>query len=184
MQATHSSSGRPLVRAKPKGGFTTKEAVEVGLELMRLRAAVQHGDFIPYLYLIDYSHSEATRLMRIARAFHGNAFAQLLEAAENVAKLNELLALDTDELAALKSGGEARGLTLRCLKDMTVLELRAAIRGEARLRVQASLTAEEARVLQAYRARAGQVEDVIDKRTGLPPRPIDLFTTDGTGGAP
>lgn len=179
MQASQNTHDSPPPMAKPKGGYTPQEAVEAGYGLLMLKAACAHGEFIPRLELLGYTESEARRLMRLAREFRGNSSAPLLEAVETVSKLNELLALEADEIATLKTGGEVFGITLRSIKSLTVIQVRAAIRGEACLRVQASLTVEEQRVLREYRERAKDVQDVTSKRTAAPvavARVEDLFS--------
>ncbi|MHB8949322.1 MAG: DUF3102 domain-containing protein [Rhodoferax sp.] len=162
--------------AKPKGGYTPKEAIEVGYKLMKFKAIVQHGEFIPRLSMLGYSESEASRLMRLAREFHGNSSEQLLEAVDTVSKLNELLALDDEEIDTLKTGGEVFGITLRSIKSMTVIQVRAAIRGVSELRVQAYLTVEEQRVLREYRKRVQDVQDVTDKKALAVATAPDLFS--------
>lgn len=179
MQASQNTHDSPLPMAKPKGGYTPKEAIEAGFQLMKLKAIVQHGEFIPRLYLLGYTESEASRLMRLAREFHGNSSAPLLEAVDTVSKLNELLALDDEEIDTLKTGGEVFGITLRSIKFMTVMQVRAAIRGEASLRIQASLTVEEQRVLREYRERAKDVQDVSDKNAPFMAPRNDLFSNQG-----
>lgn len=178
-QNTHDS---PLPRAKPKGGYTPKEAIEVGFQLMKFKASLQHGEFLPRLSGLGYTESEASRLMRLSREFHGSSSAQLLEAVETVSKLNELLGLEADEIATLKSGGEVCGITLRSIKSMTVMQVRAAIRGVTYLCYQASLTVDEQRVLREYRERAKNVQDVIDKNAQFIPASNDLFSQ-SIGGA-
>ncbi len=182
MDASQNTHDSPLPTAKPKGGYTAKEAIAVGFQLMKFKASLQHGEFIPHLKRLGYTESEASRLMRLSREFHGTSSAQLLEAVETVSKLNELLVLEADEIATLKNGGEVLGLTLNSIKSMTVIQVRAAIRGVSYLRYQASLTVDEQRVLREYRECAKSVLDVTDKNAQFMPVRNDLFSQ-SMGGA-
>lgn len=169
------------MKARPKTKITPVEAVEIGIELMMLKACVKHGEFMPRLELLGYSLSEAQKFMRTARKFHGISNARLLEAAESVTKLNELLTLEDDEIDTLKAGGEVQGITLDSIKTMTVLELRDAIRGVSALRKVEMLTLSEAKMLQIHRLNTRNVQDVTDKNDPTAPaavaQPEDLFST-------
>ena len=151
------------MKARPKTTITPVEAVEIGLDLMKLKALVTHGQFIPYLEAFGYSYGEASRFIRLSRKFHGTSNARLLDAVDTVSKLNELVTLEDDEIDTLKAGGEVQGITLDDIKTMTVLELRAAIRGVSALRHAESLSILEAKMLQRLRLNTRNVQDVTDK---------------------
>lgn len=152
------------MKARPKTKITPVEAIEIGLKMVELKNLTFHNDFILRLYVLGYSSSEASRLMRLARRFHGVSNARLLEAVDTVSKLNELLTLEDEEIDTLKAGGEVQGITLEDIKTMTVKELRAAIRGVSALRRAESLSILEAKMLQRHRLCTRNVQDVTDKR--------------------
>jgi len=168
------------MQIRPKTRITPVESVEIGLQLMMLKASVRHGEFMPRLELLGYSFREAQRFMMAARKFHGASNARLLEAVDTVSKLKELSALEDDELDALKSGGEVQGITLDSIKYMTVKELRAAIRGVSCLRNQESVSDVKGRVFREFCERTRNVQDVTDKRSTAPAAVAlaeDLFNT-------
>ncbi|TXT37427.1 MAG: Uncharacterized protein FD135_3603 [Comamonadaceae bacterium] len=155
------------MKARPKTSITPLESIEIGLEIIELKALVKHGEFMPRLETLGYSFSDARRFMAVARKFHGASNARLLEAVDTVSKLNELLTLEDDELDTLKAGGEVQGITLASIKFMTVLELRAAIRGVSVLRKVETLTLPESKMLQIHRLNTRNVQDVTDKRAAM-----------------
>lgn len=163
------------MKTRPKTTITPLEALEIGHEMMMLKATVAHGEFIPRLDLLGYSHSESNRFMKAARKFHGASNAKLLEAVDTVSKLNELLTLEDDEIDTLKAGGEVHGLTLHSLKFMTVKQIRAAIRGRSILGNQESLSNIEASFLGQFRESARTAQDVSDKNALLMALEIDLL---------
>lgn len=151
------------MKARPKTTITPVEAVEIGMGLMTLKALTLHGDFMLRLEVLGYSHREAQKFMRAAIKFHCVSNSRLLEAVDTVSKLNELLTLEDDEIDTLKAGGEVQGITLDSINTMTVLELRAAIRGVSALRHAETLSIVEAKMLQRLRLNTRNVQDVTDK---------------------
>lgn len=165
------------MQPRPKTTITPVEAVEIGRNLMTLKAAVIHGDFIPRLHLLGYGVCEAKRFMKAARKFHGAGNASLLDAVETVSKMNELLTMEDDEIDTLKTGGEVQGITLESIKTMTVLQLRGAIRGVSTLRNAEYLTHMEAKFLQIHRLTTRTAQDVPNKHASAVALAVDLFSS-------
>lgn len=165
------------MQPRPKTTITPVEAVEIGRNLMALKAVVIHGDFIPRLHLLGYSKGQASRFMKAARKFHGAGNALLLDAVETVSKMNELLTLEDDEIDTLRGGGEAHGLTLASIKTMTMRELRAAIRGVSEVGEPVLLSTVEARFLRAHRENTRTAQDVPDKHAPAMALVEDLFSS-------
>lgn len=112
--------GMPMGRVN-----TARRCVEAGIRLLMLKEITPHGEFRDRVNMLGVEASAAPRYMAVARRFRGAPDA-FFEAVGSAAKLIELLPLD--EAEALAQGKPAHGLTLEGGVQMTVRELRAAVR--------------------------------------------------------
>lgn len=112
--------GMPMGRVK-----TARRCVEAGIQLLMLKEVTPHGEFGDRVNALGLEASVAQKYMAVARRFRvaPDAF---FEAIGTASKLVELLQLD--EAEALAQGKPAHGLTLDRVAEMTVKELRAAVR--------------------------------------------------------
>jgi len=112
--------GMPMGRVK-----TARRCVEVGFRLQVLKEVTPHGEFLDRVNALGLDRGTARRYMAVARRFcvASDAF---FEAIGTASKLVELLPLD--EAEALARGKPVHDLTLDRVAQMTVKELRAAVR--------------------------------------------------------
>lgn len=112
--------GMPMGRAK-----TARHCLEVGIRLQVLKEVTPHGEFLDRVNRLGLDSRTARRYMAVARRFcvASDAF---FEAIGTASKLVELLPLD--EAEALARGKPVHDLTLDRVAQMTVKELRAAVR--------------------------------------------------------
>ena len=115
---------RPLL---PNRRATAREAIEAGKNLCLLKESAAHGEFAQRCEARGISRSSAARYMALARRFH-SASDTLLTAAGGFGKLVELMALDDEEIEALGRGKEVRGVSLQTLAELTVRQVREAVR--------------------------------------------------------
>ncbi len=108
---------------------TAEAMLQVGLGLICLKEACQHGEFRARLEVLRFEPSVASRYMKVARKLSNVATSQhLLKVIDNQSKLLELIVLDDEQLEELALTGETGELKLDDLPSMSVKELRAAIR--------------------------------------------------------
>ncbi len=104
---------------------------ELGAYLLLLRETCPHGQFLPVLERINLAPRAAQNYMSITRRFANTKSTSHLEAA-GVTKLVELIALDNEQLDELTELGQTGELALDDVANMSVKELRAAVRKERR----------------------------------------------------
>lgn len=112
--------GMPMGRVK-----TARRCVEAGIRLLMLKEITPHGEFRDRVNALGVEASVAQRYMVVARRFRGAPDA-FFEAIGSATKLVELLPLDDAD--ALAQGKPVHGLTLDLVAQMTVKELREAVR--------------------------------------------------------
>ena len=112
--------GIPMGRMK-----TARRCVEAGIRLLILKEITTRGDFLDRVNALGVNASAAARWMAVARRFRGAPDA-FFEAIGTASKLVELLPLEDAD--ALAHGKSLHGLTLDRVAEMTVKELRAAVR--------------------------------------------------------
>ena len=105
--------------------------IEMGKQIILLKAHEPHGQFLAALEKLDISQRAAYYAMQAAEKF-GN-----LHTCANLgnAKLRALTVLDDDSIKTLEDGGTLEGVgTLDDVERMTVRELRSALRAEKKKR--------------------------------------------------
>jgi hypothetical protein len=114
--------------------------LRAGRYLMVARECALHGEWQGMLDRLGIARDQASRMMEAARrvtALPNVATSQhLISAAGNQSKLIELLSLPEDQFKQLAEHGETGDLDLNDVEQMTVAELRAAVR-EARADIDA-----------------------------------------------
>lgn len=116
--------------------LTAETTLQVGLGLLVLKEACQHGEFRARLEVLRFEATVASRYMKVARKLANVATSQhLLKAVDNQSKLLELIVLDDEDLEELALTGQTGELKLDDVATMSVKELRAALR-EAKLAAQ------------------------------------------------
>lgn len=152
-----------------------KEAVTAGIQLHVLKAALPHGQFSDRVNELGISDRAARRYMALARRFH-NACEPFFEAVGSTTKMVELLPLE--DAQALAQGRPVGTLTLEAISDMTVKELRQAIRqhmsdtGFAPPKVAEKcatvrLNVQEERMLRRYRKCRPEAKEALLHMAGL-----------------
>lgn len=108
---------------------TAEAMLQVGLGLICLKEACQHGEFMARLEVLRFEPSVARRYMTVARKLSNRATSHvLLKAIDNQSKLLELIVLDDEALEELALTGETGELKLDDVASMSVKELRKAVR--------------------------------------------------------
>jgi hypothetical protein len=108
---------------------TAEAMLQVGLGLICLKEACQHGEFMARLEVLHFEPSVARRYMSVARKLSNRATSHvLLKAVDSQSKLIELIVLDDEELEELALTGETGELKLDDCASMSVKELRAKVR--------------------------------------------------------
>lgn len=120
LAASWARHGMPMGRVK-----TARQCVEVGIRLQVLKEITPHGEFLDRVNAMGIDARTARPYMAAARRF-GAAADAFFEAIGSASKLLELLPLDNAD--ALAQGKAVHGLTLDLVAQMTVKELRAAVR--------------------------------------------------------
>lgn len=100
---------------------------ELGGYLLMLREACPHGHFLPVLERLGVEPRAAQRYMEISKRF-ANASTSTHLNALGMSKLVELLPLDNEQLEDLTELGQTGELALDDLGNMSVKELRTAVR--------------------------------------------------------
>ncbi|WP_234082353.1 hypothetical protein [Azonexus sp. R2A61] len=108
---------------------TAEAMLQVGLGLLVLKEACQHGEFAARLEVLRFEPRVAQKYMQVARKIsNAPSTAHLLKTVESQTKLLELIVLDDDQLEELALTGETGELKLDDVASMSVKELRAAVR--------------------------------------------------------
>lgn len=106
---------------------SVEACLEVGRGLSVLKAACEHGQFLPRLEVLGLEMRVAQRFMLTAAKF-ANRSAPMLKAIGGQSKLFELLILDDEQIEELELSGQTGELSLDDVASMSVKELRAALR--------------------------------------------------------
>ncbi len=109
---------------------SVEACLEVGRGLTVLKAACEHGQFLPRLEVLGIDRKVAAKFMQTAAKFASRS-GPVLKAIGSQTKLFELLILDDEQIDELELSGQTGELTLDDVASMSVKELRAALR-EAR----------------------------------------------------
>lgn len=128
--ATTASPTSALSAYVSKTAQSGADCIAIGRELLLLKESCRHGEFLKRLEGLQMNARNAQQFMAAAKRFTRTAAQPLVTAAGGIAKLNELLALDEAQIAALEQTGKTGQLTLEGIAGMSVQELRAAIRRE------------------------------------------------------
>lgn len=108
---------------------TAEAMLQVGLGLICLKEACQHGEFMARLEVLAFEPRVARRYMQVARKLSNRSTSSvLLKAIDSQSKLLELIVLDDEELEELALTGETGELKLDDVAGMSVKELRAKVR--------------------------------------------------------
>ena len=120
-----------IERTKFYQAQAAESLIEMGKQIILLKAHEPHGQFLTALEKLDISQRAAYYAMQAAEKF-GN-----LHTCANLgnAKIRALTVLDDDSIKTLEDGGEVKGVgTLDDVERMTVRELRSALRAEKKKR--------------------------------------------------
>ena len=113
-------------------GQVIDSVLTIGRRLIVMKALEPHGDWLECLRTIGLGEDNAQRMMAATRRLVGLSNTAtsryLLQAAGTPSKLFDLLALPDEQLLELVEGGEVNGMDLDDVVNMTVRELRAAVR--------------------------------------------------------
>lgn len=108
---------------------TAEAMLQVGLGLICLKEACQHGEFTARLEVLHFEPRVAQKYMQVARKIsNAPSTAHLVKAVESQTKLLELIVLDDEQLEELALTGETGELRLDDIAGMSLKELRAAVR--------------------------------------------------------
>ncbi|HEX9391505.1 MAG TPA: hypothetical protein VF928_09360 [Usitatibacteraceae bacterium] len=99
---------------------------EAGKRLILLKEHEEHGGFLKALDSLGIEERTARRMMTVAAKFSNRTTLSDL----SKSKLLELAVLDDEELDALDRGGTVAGLQVDAIEQMSVRELKAALRTE------------------------------------------------------
>ena len=107
---------------------TVQACMEVGKGLLVLKTLCGHGNFTARLEVLNIENRVAQKFMASAKRFSNAALTPLLTAAGNQTKLFEMLLLDDEQLEDFELLGQSGELTLDDVSQMSVKELRSAVR--------------------------------------------------------
>jgi len=108
---------------------TAEAMLQVGLGLICLKEACQHGEFLARLEVLRFEPRAAQKYMQVAsRLSNAPSTARLLKVVESQTKLLELIVLDDEQLEELELTGQTGELKLDDVATMSVKELRAKVR--------------------------------------------------------
>lgn len=108
---------------------TAEAMLQVGLGLIVLKEACQHGEFMARLGVLGFEPSVARRYMTVASKLSKRATSHvLLKAIDSQSKLLELIVLDDEQLEEFELTGQTGELKLDDVATMSVKELRAKVR--------------------------------------------------------
>lgn len=106
---------------------------ELGAYLLLLKESAGHGKFLPVLERLQISTQSASRYMTVARRFSKLPIVGNLERT-GVVKLVELVTLEDEQLVDLAELGQTGELALDDVAQMSLKELRAAVRKERQVK--------------------------------------------------
>ena len=109
---------------------SVEACLEIGKGLRVLKEACQHGQFMARLDVLGMEQRVANRFMQAAMKFSKWTAPSTLGAIGNQSKLFEMLVLDDEQIEELELTGQTGELRLDDIADMSMKELRAALRNE------------------------------------------------------
>jgi len=159
---------------------SVEAVLEMGKRLLLLKEVAGHGHFIERIEELGIGYKMANKFMATTLKFSKVSSTRLFELPNmSQGKLLELLVVDTEEIEALNSGDEVRGIDLDDVDCMSVSELRRALRqaredkeaavSEVQSNVSASLAAKD-KVIAEKSKRIAELVEEKNKR--------EHFTTD------
>lgn len=158
---------------------TAEAMLQVGLGLICLKEACQHGEFMARLEVLRFEPSVAQRYMKVARKLSNTATSQhLLRVVDSQSKLLELIVLDDGEIEELAQTGETGELKLDDVATMSVKDLRAKVRElRQEKKAQADISTESKR---SRDERINKLEDELAtlKANPKPERTPELIATE------
>lgn len=108
---------------------TAEAMLQVGLGLICLKEACQHGEFAARLEVLNFDPRVARRYMQVSRKLSNRSTSSvLLKAIDSQSKLLELIVLDDEQIEELALTGETGELKLDDVAGMSVKELRKSVR--------------------------------------------------------
>jgi hypothetical protein len=146
---------------------TAEAMVQVGLGLICLKEACQHGEFLARLEVLRFEPRVAQRYMQVAKKLsNASTSSHLLKAIDSQSKLLELIVLDDGQIEELELTGQTGELKLDDIATMSIKELRAALR-ESRQKI-----ADKDRVLVDKNTKIDDLDQQLNralKQINLPP---------------
>ncbi|MDP3848406.1 MAG: hypothetical protein Q8R10_18465 [Pseudomonas sp.] len=106
---------------------SVEACLEVGRGLSVLKAACEHGQFLPRLEVLGIDRKVAAKFMQTAAKFASRS-TPMLKTIGSQSKLFEMLILDDEQIDELELSGQTGELSLDDVASMSVKELRAALR--------------------------------------------------------
>lgn len=138
---------------------SVEACLEIGRGLTVLKAACDHGDFLPRLEALGMEPRVAQRFMSAAAKFSNATTSTHLQLIGSSSKLFELLVLDDDQVDDLLQLGHTGELKLDDIAKMSVKELRAALREEREERKAAEdVSAEKSKKIDALHKKLKRVQ--------------------------
>lgn len=109
---------------------TAEAMLQIGIGLICLKEACQHGEFLARLEVLRFEPRVAQRYMQVAKKLsNASTSTHLLKAIDSQSKLLELIVLDDEQIKELELKGQTGELSLDDVATMSVKELRDAVRG-------------------------------------------------------
>lgn len=164
------------------------ELFDMGSRLLLLREQCEHGDFLTRLERTGLQPRAAQRLMQATAKFggllaHSNASTSTHFASLGKSKVFELLVLDDEETVNLIETGSVRGIELDEMAQMSVSEMREALREAAAK--QAAITEELEDVRARSTEKSQRIEAMHEERLRIKRLPPDQvlaeLRTEATG---
>lgn len=144
---------------------TAEAMLQVGLGLVVLKEACQHGEFMARLEVLRFEPRVAQQYMKVAKKLsNANTSSHLLKAIDSQSKLLELIVLDDDQLEELALTGQTGELKLDAAASMSVRELRNIVR---------ELTADKQAKEEVLKRRAEQINALEEKLARVKTLPAD-----------
>lgn len=142
---------------------SVEAVLEMGKRLLLLKEIAGHGSFMERLDGLGIGHDLAKKVMAATRKFQNGSRLSILSLPNiNQGKLLELLILDDEEIDALGSGEEVRGIVLDDVDCMSVSELRRALR-----QAQANTEAETSKAMEALLQKMQSKDEVLAGKQNL-----------------
>ena len=143
---------------------TAEAMLQIGLGLVCLKEACQHGEFLARLEVLHFDLRAAQRYMQVAKKISNTSTStHLLKVIDSQSKLLELIVLDDEDLEELAMTGQTGELKLDDVATMSVKELRAKVR-----ELKNEVTAKED-VLTNKAKQINALEEKVSRMKTVPP---------------